>query len=188
MYQIVICERQYIKALATHGVLNHGCRFCFFFQAEDGIRDLTVTGVQTCALPICQLGEQPLVVRWHLVVERTPGLRDERAPEHQPLEAGRQPRRGPGDDVAAPAVPHERAIAEARLVHVADHAVHAVGQRHGPGYVGDVPPRAGRSGSRNGSLRYDDTSSTWRRRACGPGSRASSAPGGSCPYSLTSSA
>src|SRR2546427_9187969 len=26
----------------------------FFFQAEDGIRDLTVTGVQTCALPICQ--------------------------------------------------------------------------------------------------------------------------------------
>src|SRR3989475_7387040 len=26
--------------------------FVFFFQAEDGIRDLTVTGVQTCALPI----------------------------------------------------------------------------------------------------------------------------------------
>src|SRR2546430_10274225 len=29
--------------------------FFFFFQAEDGIRDLTVTGVQTCALPICKL-------------------------------------------------------------------------------------------------------------------------------------
>src|SRR3989475_3643177 len=28
------------------------CCFFFFFQAEDGIRDLTVTGVQTCALPI----------------------------------------------------------------------------------------------------------------------------------------
>src|SRR2546427_723799 len=28
------------------------CRRSFFFQAEDGIRDLTVTGVQTCALPI----------------------------------------------------------------------------------------------------------------------------------------
>src|SRR2546430_12443606 len=27
-------------------------RLFFFFQAEDGIRDLTVTGVQTCALPI----------------------------------------------------------------------------------------------------------------------------------------
>src|SRR5437764_9275145 len=25
----------------------------FFFQAEDGIRDTSVTGVQTCALPIC---------------------------------------------------------------------------------------------------------------------------------------
>src|SRR2546427_5623362 len=28
------------------------CLLFFFFQAEDGIRDLTVTGVQTCALPI----------------------------------------------------------------------------------------------------------------------------------------
>src|SRR2546430_10108739 len=31
----------------------------FFFQAEDGIRDLTVTGVQTCALPIYR---QPVLV------------------------------------------------------------------------------------------------------------------------------
>src|SRR2546427_11231984 len=29
----------------------------FFFQAEDGIRDLTVTGVQTCALPISHVVE-----------------------------------------------------------------------------------------------------------------------------------
>src|SRR5205823_11753861 len=28
---------------------------CFFFQAEDGIRDKLVTGVQTCALPIFML-------------------------------------------------------------------------------------------------------------------------------------
>src|SRR5260364_451235 len=28
--------------------------FFFFFQAEDGIRDDLVTGVQTCALPICR--------------------------------------------------------------------------------------------------------------------------------------
>src|SRR5699024_11479913 len=27
----------------------------FFFQAEDGIRDRNVTGVQTCALPICNI-------------------------------------------------------------------------------------------------------------------------------------
>src|SRR5690348_18035679 len=29
--------------------------FFFFFQAEDGIRDGRVTGVQTCALPICTI-------------------------------------------------------------------------------------------------------------------------------------
>src|SRR5256886_4170316 len=32
--------------------------FFFFFQAEDGIRDLTVTGVQTCALPISSVTVQ----------------------------------------------------------------------------------------------------------------------------------
>src|SRR6266496_6263623 len=32
-----------------------GSLFVFFFQAEDGIRDLYVTGVQTCALPISAL-------------------------------------------------------------------------------------------------------------------------------------
>src|SRR2546430_17739408 len=36
--------------LNTHGYIA-SC-LLFFFQAEDGIRDLTVTGVQTCALPI----------------------------------------------------------------------------------------------------------------------------------------
>src|SRR5688572_31267056 len=36
-------------------------RVCFFFQAEDGIRDLTVTGVQTCALPIYEA----FLVRMH---------------------------------------------------------------------------------------------------------------------------
>src|SRR3990167_11028640 len=34
-----------------------------FFQAEDGIRDLTVTGVQTCALPICSVFR--FHNRWH---------------------------------------------------------------------------------------------------------------------------
>src|SRR2546421_6961999 len=32
--------------------LDAGVMLIFFFQAEDGIRDLIVTGVQTCALPI----------------------------------------------------------------------------------------------------------------------------------------
>src|SRR2546430_11456481 len=34
-------------------------RSSFFVQAEDGIRDLTVTGVQTCALPIWPRGKGP---------------------------------------------------------------------------------------------------------------------------------
>src|SRR2546427_4632304 len=34
------------------GGCEHSVLVFFFFQAEDGIRDLTVTGVQTCALPI----------------------------------------------------------------------------------------------------------------------------------------
>src|SRR6516162_8347626 len=36
----------YLHKSSTKGVF-------FFFQAEDGIRDYKVTGVQTCALPIC---------------------------------------------------------------------------------------------------------------------------------------
>ena len=31
----------------------------FFFQAEDGIRDYDVTGVQTCALPILRVDDPP---------------------------------------------------------------------------------------------------------------------------------
>src|SRR5204862_5624876 len=52
----------------------------FFFQAEDGIRDLYVTGVQTCALPICpHLRED---VREPAVLHRQAGL-DGRA--HHPV-------------------------------------------------------------------------------------------------------
>src|SRR5688572_10731997 len=51
--EIPIAMQEVISALdAACG--NHcidGLAVCFF-QAEDGIRDLTVTGVQTCALPI----------------------------------------------------------------------------------------------------------------------------------------
>src|SRR5690606_40813117 len=35
----------------------------FFFQAEDGIRDFHVTGVQTCALPICPRSAEPCGVK-----------------------------------------------------------------------------------------------------------------------------
>ena len=35
------------------------CIVFFFFQAEDGIRDSPVTGVQTCALPIYKIVVEP---------------------------------------------------------------------------------------------------------------------------------
>src|SRR5437764_5651479 len=40
------------------------CFFFYFFQAEDGIRDTSVTGVQTCALPILPAGPVPARVLW----------------------------------------------------------------------------------------------------------------------------
>src|SRR5215203_7077235 len=36
--------------------------FFFFFQAEDGIRDIGVTGVQTCALPISTAAVPPRLI------------------------------------------------------------------------------------------------------------------------------
>src|SRR5207249_6997409 len=48
----------------------------FFFQAEDGIRDRNVTGVQTCALPICHL---------FLRADRRPSLRRSLGRGQRPL-------------------------------------------------------------------------------------------------------
>src|SRR5438309_11594135 len=72
----------------------------FFFQAEDGIRDGTVTGVQTCALPICvrrflrraggERGEVLLQVR-RRARQRVVGAHAAVRPhlEHELLEIGR---------------------------------------------------------------------------------------------------
>src|SRR5258708_16609284 len=46
-------EQKNAEVRVTERVL-YCCDFFFFFQAEDGIRDDLVTGVQTCALPICR--------------------------------------------------------------------------------------------------------------------------------------
>src|SRR2546422_3684039 len=51
--------------------------FFFFFQAEDGIRDVAVTGVQTCALPICPGG---LPRGGNSRVAREPDPEDQRNP------------------------------------------------------------------------------------------------------------
>src|SRR5256885_5256184 len=72
----------------------------FFFQAEDGIRYYKVTGVQTCALPICRLdhvgvlGGRQLT---HVVIATGAGER-----RHQDRVVGRQVRAGLhrlGDDL-----------------------------------------------------------------------------------------
>src|SRR5437764_14681830 len=52
----------------------------FFFQAEDGIRDTSVTGVQTCALPIYDM----------LSPREQPAQRFPRAPPHDDRVAERQ--------------------------------------------------------------------------------------------------
>src|SRR5256886_13578648 len=46
------CKEVHQRTLPCEGLRLQRLFFFFFFQAEDGIRDLTVTGVQTCALPI----------------------------------------------------------------------------------------------------------------------------------------
>src|SRR5438093_6247866 len=43
------------------------CYFFFFFQAEDGIRDWSVTGVQTCALPISTSRRTSLIMAGYCV-------------------------------------------------------------------------------------------------------------------------
>src|SRR2546427_6022100 len=47
----------------------------FFFQAEDGIRDLTVTGVQTCALPISFCKHDERLPRSHGMLAERVGQR-----------------------------------------------------------------------------------------------------------------
>src|SRR5687768_17839295 len=68
--------------------------FVFFFQAEDGIRDVAVTGVQTCALPIWSVSRQRFLrsytrlpsgppwwshPRWYSCTKRTPRSTSRRA-------------------------------------------------------------------------------------------------------------
>src|SRR6267143_4291486 len=68
--------------------------FFFFFQADVGIRDGTMTGVQTCALPICGLAEAVGIVRPQLDDAQSSMRTDERqvdAPHRREL---RRPRPG----------------------------------------------------------------------------------------------
>src|SRR3712207_7098514 len=56
-----VCRRCSIVEERDEALTRDGPpRVLFFFQAEHGIRDIGVTGVQTCALPILSAGEQDL--------------------------------------------------------------------------------------------------------------------------------
>src|SRR2546422_1538638 len=57
--------------------------FFFFFQAEDGIRDVAVTGVQTCALPIY------IEIQVHRAIAERAELRRNRLAVLEQLEAAR---------------------------------------------------------------------------------------------------
>src|SRR5947208_3815393 len=72
-------------------------RLAFFFQAEDGIRDDLVTGVQTCALPISRregARRDAHVHRWLQVAARSAGPRQ----VHVLLLRARTPPGGDGRD------------------------------------------------------------------------------------------
>src|SRR5437762_11365438 len=67
-------------------ILETSSNFYFFFQAEDGIRYTSVTGVQTCALPICFAAALHAVVREDRAAGKT---RDRgRGKRPRPLHAG----------------------------------------------------------------------------------------------------
>src|SRR5256886_7272475 len=130
--------------------------FFFFFQAEDGIRDLTVTGVQTCALPIYAdeegVGARPSREAGRLGVEeeepaRIPGRRLGARHGGEKIERRRERR---PERLAAVGVrqrilaPHDEERPGARLDELA--AQHFVGGGRG-GARGAPPPRPpGQSG------------------------------------------
>src|SRR5437867_9712974 len=53
---------QKLAASGAQGWIRTDAVNDFFFQAEDGIRDRTVTGVQTCALPILRIGHDGTII------------------------------------------------------------------------------------------------------------------------------
>src|SRR2546426_10490720 len=81
------------------------CIFFFFFQAEDGIRDYKVTGVQTCALPIWARSRARARARAS-PAGRSPGARpDGGASAHS--RASGAGHRAPADVAHAAIAPHE---------------------------------------------------------------------------------
>src|SRR3712207_2720467 len=74
----------------------------FFFQAEDGIRDIGVTGVQTCALPIWMGSSSAAIVGGLAVARALAGDRGAALDDDRLFEAAAEAE-GPPDNVAAAA-------------------------------------------------------------------------------------
>src|SRR2546429_2469214 len=72
----------------TSSANSTAARCFFFFQAEDGIRDVAVTGVQTCALPIFQTTEQRLAVARFERIEAAIVDQSRQQVEHRQATAG----------------------------------------------------------------------------------------------------
>src|SRR5262249_60100864 len=73
--------------------------FLFFFQAEDGIRDWSVTGVQTCALPILQAADRQRGRPWAAPAGRErPAADQRRLPAEQVLNPVRSEERRVGKE------------------------------------------------------------------------------------------
>src|SRR3712207_4445645 len=93
--------------------------YLFFFQAEDGIRDIGVTGVQTCALPILGIKGSPT---------GSPVLEDVRVPSENAIGSV-----GKGMNVALGTLDHSRLGVAAQAVGIAqgatDHAVAYANER-----------------------------------------------------------
>src|SRR3712207_5243597 len=62
--------REPLSAYASSMAMRASLLLFFFFQAEDGIRDIGVTGVKTCALPICRAAIHRLGGQGHQLPDR----------------------------------------------------------------------------------------------------------------------
>src|SRR5437764_9964177 len=92
--------------------------FVFFFQAEDGIRDTSVTGVQTCALPIsktgasvssriCELANRRATTS-RLPLKRLPPMTISKTPAHIPPKPARSEERRVGKECRSRWSPYQQ--------------------------------------------------------------------------------
>src|SRR5205809_307062 len=98
LFQFVI-EDRFLETVFFLVVANRITRIInFFFQAEDGIRDVAVTGVQTCALPISELAkllvaaENPVILGG-AAIRTAEGMRSEERRVGKAYRNGSAPRR-----------------------------------------------------------------------------------------------